>query len=84
MSEVKIIMNDGTEHIVPEVNLPNVQKVSGHLIKKVVKLNNNIQTPQINRFALEGVVKRELKWNDAKIKKATDLELLEAIRTPKK
>ena len=84
MSEVKIIMNDGTEHIVPEVNLPNVQKVSGHLIKKVVKLNNNVQTPQINRTALEGVVKRELKWNDAKIKKATDLELLEAIRTPKK
>ena len=84
MSEVKIIMNDGTEHIVPEVNLPNVQKVSGHLIKKVVKLNNNVQTPQINRVALEGVVKRELKWNDAKIKKATDLELLEAIRTPKK
>ena len=84
MSEVKIIMNDGTEHIVPEVNLPNVQKVSGHLIKKVVKLNNNVQTPQINRVALEGVVKRELKWNDAKIKKATDLELLDAIRTPKK
>jgi hypothetical protein len=84
MSEVKIIMNDGTEHIVPEVNLPNVQKVSGHLIKKVVKLNNNVQTPQINRTALEGVVKRELKWNDAKIKKATDLELLDAIRTPKK
>jgi len=84
MSEVKIIMNDGTEHIVPEVNLPNVQKVSGHLIKKVVKLNNNVQTPQLNRTALEGVVKRELKWNDAKIKKATDLELLDAIRTPKK
>ena len=84
MSEVKIIMNDGSEHIVPEVNLPNVQKVSGHLIKKVVKLNNNIQTPQINRTALEGVVKRELKWNDAKLKKATDQELLDAIRTPKK
>ncbi len=84
MSEVKIILNDGSEHIVPEVNLPNVRKVSGHLIKKVVKLNNNTQAPPINRGALEGVIKRELKWSDAKIKKATDHELLEALKLPKK
>ncbi len=89
MAEIKIIKVDGSEHVLPEENLPNLRRILGKQIKKVVSLSGvgiagAGAAKKPNRKALEDVVKREQKWPDDKIKKATDEELMAAISAPQK
>lgn len=81
--EVKVIMKNGTEHIVPKANLSNVQRVSGHEIVKVVSLEGqsiSSSTPKINRKSLEDIAKRELGMTTKKMALLSDEELFSAIK----
>lgn len=86
MSEITVILKNGTEHVLPEENLSNIQRVLGDKIKKIVRAKNEegeAIKASVNRSAMETVVKREHGVTDKKLKAYTDDELLQFIQTGK-
>ncbi len=82
--EVKVIFNDGMEHIAPYANLDNIKRIWKDKIKKIINLSDgksNTPTPfKVNRESLETIAKRDLKLHWKTIASLSDDELLLRVK----
>lgn len=96
MSNIRVTLKNGTNHVIPSQNIGNIRRILGQKIESEVEVDdkgNEITSPKyvapvaytpvkINRTNLEKVAK-DLKIHHMQIKSLSDQELLERIKLGK-